>query len=112
MNLKTNILEKLKRTDLPDIQPGMEVKIWEKLPDKGYSIFQGIIISIKNKNSLNKTFTVRGKVADQYLEKTYFYHSPVIHKIEIISKHKARRAKLYFIRNISERKIKKKLKKL
>jgi len=97
---------------LPEIKPGMKVKVWEKISDNNFSIFEGFIIKIKNRNSINKTFTVRGKAANQYLEKTYFYHSPIIKKIEIISTHKTRRAKLYFIRNLSDHQIKRKLKKI
>ncbi|MFH7859780.1 MAG: 50S ribosomal protein L19 [Candidatus Aenigmatarchaeota archaeon] len=107
------VLEKYLRKDLPEIKPGYIVRVHQKYSDKGkerISIFEGFIISIKNRNSLNKTFTVRGKAAGQYLEKTYFYHSPSILKIEILGKSKVRRAKLYFIREISEHKIKKKLK--
>ncbi|GIW66161.1 MAG: hypothetical protein KatS3mg095_0059 [Candidatus Parcubacteria bacterium] len=112
MDLTKTYLAKFKRNDLPDIKPGMVVRVWEKISDNNYSIFEGIIIKIKNRNSLNKTFTVRGKIAGQYLEKTFFYHSPVVAKIEIISQSKIRRAKLYFIRNISDHKLKKKLKKI
>jgi len=107
------ILEKQKRTDLPEIKPGMIIRVWEKIDNKNpekISPFEGIVISIKNKNSINKTFTVRGNINNYYVEKTYFYHSPVIAKIEIISIGKIRRAKLYFIRNISEHKLRKKLK--
>lgn len=106
-------LNKLKTKDsLPEIKPGMTIKVWESVSDNNYSIFEGIVIRVKNKNSLNKTFTVRGKVAGQYLEKTFFYYSPVINKIEVISRAKTRRAKLYFVRNISDHKLRKKLKKI
>ena len=111
METINTFLSKFKRKDLPEIKPGMNIRIWEKLNQNNYSIFEGIIIKIKNKNSLNKTFTVRGKSAGQYLEKTFFFHSPIVDKIEILSKSKTRRAKLYFVRNISDRKLRKKLKK-
>jgi large subunit ribosomal protein L19 len=107
------IIEKKLRKDLPEIKPGLIVRVHQAYKDKNkerISIFEGIIISVKNRNSINKTFTVRGKAAGQYLEKTYFYHSPTIKKIEVLGESKARRAKLYFVREISEHKIKKKLK--
>jgi large subunit ribosomal protein L19 len=44
------------------------------------------------------------------IEKTYPYHLPTIEKIEILKQGKARRAKLYFIRKLHPREIKKKLK--
>ncbi|MCS7183843.1 MAG: 50S ribosomal protein L19 [Patescibacteria group bacterium] len=112
MKAISDFLKKFQRTDLPEIRPGMIVKVFEKIDNDNKVIpFEGLIIKIKNRNSINKTFTVRGKVANQYIEKTYFYNSPVISKIEIISKNRVRRAKLYFVREISEHRLKKKLKK-
>ena len=105
--------EKLKRKDLPEIKPGMIVRVWQIFKEANKEIispFEGIVIAVKNKNRLNKTFTVRGKVAGQYVEKIYPYHSPVIKKIEILGQTKIRRAKLYFVRNLSEKELRKKLK--
>jgi len=113
MDLIKSFEEKFKRKDLPEIKPGMIVKVWQIFYDKNKEIFSpfgGIVMAIKNKNSLNMTFTVRGKAAGQYIEKTYPYHSPVIKKIEILGKSKTRRAKLYFIRNLSDYETRKKLK--
>jgi large subunit ribosomal protein L19 len=111
--LNLGILEKQKRTDLPEINPGMLVRVWERIdiknPEK-ISPFEGIVISVRNRNSINKTFTVRGNISNYYVEKTYFYHSPAVYKIEIIAIGKTRRANLYFIRDISESKLRKKLK--
>lgn len=107
-------LEKtLMRKDLPEIKPGMVVKVWQKIQEKKRTLiqpFEGIVISVKNKNSLRKMFTVRGEAAGQMVEKTYPYHSPAIEKIEILKQGKARRAKLYFVRKLHPRKIKRKLK--
>ena len=105
--------EKLKRKDLPEIKPGMIVRVWQVFREgdkETLSSFEGIVIAVKNKNRLNKTFTVRGKAAGQYIEKIYPYHSPVIKKIEILGITKTRRAKLYFVRELSEKEIRKKLK--
>jgi len=107
------IEEKFKRTDLPEIKPGMVVRVWQIFKEGNKEIvspFEGIVIAIKNKNRLNKTFTVRGKAAGQYVEKTYLFHSPVIKKIEVLGVSKTRRAKLYFVRNLSEKELRKKLK--
>lgn len=113
MSIIDKFEEQFKRKDLPRIEPGMIVKVWQVFKEGNKEItspFEGIVIAVKNKNRLNKTFTVRGKSAGQYLEKTYLYHSPSIKKIEILGKAKTRRAKLYFIREISDKEIKKKLK--
>ena len=113
MDLIKNFEEKFKRTDLPELKPGMIVRVWQTFQEKNKEIvtpFEGIIIAIKNKNRLNMTFTVRGKAAGQYVEKIYPYHSPVIKKIEILGESKTRRAKLYFVRKLSDHEIRKKLK--
>lgn len=101
------------RTDLPEIRPGYRVKIWQKIFDKkktSLQAFEGIIISVRNKKSLRKMFTVRGEVAGQIVEKIFPYHSPVIEKIEVLAKGRVRRAKLFFVRKIKSKTLKKKLK--
>ncbi len=113
MDLIKNFEEKFKRADLPELKPGMIVRVWQIFQEKNKEIvtpFEGIVIAIKNKNRLNMTFTVRGKAAGQYVEKIYPYHSPVIKKIEILGESKTRRAKLYFVRKLSDYEIRKKLK--
>lgn len=105
--------EKYSRKDLPDIKPGMFVRVWHKFKEKkkeSIKPFEGIVISIKNKKGTRKMFTLRGEIAGQMVEKTFPFNLPTITKIEILKKGKARRAKLYFIRKLHPREIKKKLK--
>jgi large subunit ribosomal protein L19 len=105
--------EKYSRKDLPEIKPGMLVRVYQKIkePKREFTqVFEGIIISIKNKKGTRKMFTVRGSAAGQMIEKTYPYNLSTIEKIEILKQGKARRAKLYFIRKLHPTEIKKKLK--
>ncbi len=105
--------EKYVRKDLPEIKPGMLVRVYQKIkePKREFTqVFEGIIISIKNKKGTRKMFTVRGSAAGQMIEKTYPYNLPTIEKIEILKQGKARRVKLYFIRKLHPKEIKKKLK--
>jgi len=105
--------ERYLRKDLPEIKPGRLVRVWQRFQEKKRTLvqpFEGIVISLKNKRSLRKMFTVRGEAGGQVIEKTYPYHSPVIEKIEILGKGKTRRAKLYFLRKLHPREIKRKLK--
>jgi len=105
--------ERYLRNDLPEIKPGMVVRVWQKIKEKKREFiqpFEGIVISVKNKKGTRKMFTVRGSAAGQMIEKTYPYNLPTIEKIEILKQGKARRAKLYFIRKLHPREIKKKLK--
>jgi large subunit ribosomal protein L19 len=107
------IEEKYSRKDLPAIKTGMVVRVWQKIKEKKREFvqpFEGIIISIKNKKGSRKMFTVRGEAGGQMIEKTYPYNLPTIEKIEILKQGKARRSKLYFIRKLHPREIKRKLK--
>ncbi|MER3406862.1 MAG: 50S ribosomal protein L19 [Patescibacteria group bacterium] len=105
--------EKYTRKDLPEIKPGMLVRVWQKYQEKKkerLQSFEGLVISVKRKKGTRVMFTVRGEAGGQMIEKTYPLHSPVIEKIEILGQAKTRRAKLYFVRKLHPREIKKKLK--
>jgi large subunit ribosomal protein L19 len=105
--------KKYLRNDLPEIKPGMVVRVWQRFKEKNRELlqpFEGIVIAVRKKIGTRKTFIVRGNVAGQAVEKIYPYNLPSIEKIEILKQGKTRRAKLYFIRNLSPRQIKKKLK--
>lgn len=105
--------KKYLRSDLPEIKPGMLVKVWQRFKEKKRDVvqaFQGLVIAVKNKKGTRVMFTVRGEAGGQMIEKTYPYHLPSIEKIEVLGKAKRRRAKLYFVRKLHPRAIKKKLK--
>lgn len=107
------IEKKYLRTDLPEIAPGDYIKIWQKVKEakkETLQTFQGIIIAIKGGKGIKRMITVRGEAAGQMIEKTYPFHSPVIDKIKILKKAKTRRAKLYFIRNLHPKEMRRKLK--
>ncbi|MCD6115160.1 50S ribosomal protein L19 [bacterium] len=100
------------KKNLPEMRPGDTVRVYEKVPEekrKKSQVFEGILISRKHGKGINATFTVRAILEGVGIEKTYPLHSPLIEKIEIIKKGKTRRAKLYYLREKSERKIRKKL---
>lgn len=103
--INENIKEQLK--------PGMTVRVWEKIQEgdkERTSRFEGIIIARKHGKEAGATFTVRGTVASVGVEKVYPLHSPMIDKVEILgSPKRVRRSKLYFIRNLSRKAIRKKL---
>ena len=70
--------------------------------------FEGIVIRIR-RNGFNTTFTVRKVSYGVGVERIFPLHSPLIQKIDIVQRGRARRAKLYFIRNLSDREIRRKL---
>ncbi len=90
-------------------QVKVHLKILEEKKERE-TVFEGIVIKIKGKGE-EKTFTVRRIGAAQIgIERIFPLNSPWIKKIEVIKKGKARRAKLYYLREKSPKEIKKKLK--
>ena len=61
-------------------------------------VFEGIIIK-KQGGGLNATFTVRRIASGVGVEKTFLIHSPLVEKVELVRVGKARRAKLYYLRD-------------
>jgi large subunit ribosomal protein L19 len=94
-----------------DLQPGMTVKIHQKIREintKGeekerIQIFEGMVIGIKKPKSAEGTFTVRKDSAGVGVEKVFSIHSPLIVKIDLVKKAKVKRAKLYFTRHNTKR---------
>lgn len=90
---------------LKKIRPGAEVRVFE-----GTTPFRGVVISRKHGSEPGASFTVRTILAGVGVEKNFPVHSPAIAKVEILSSpKKVSRAKLYFIRKISSKKIRQKL---
>ena len=97
------------KTNLPDLRPGDTVKVFQKIQEgdkQRIQIFEGIILALKHGKGISGTFTVR-KIIDGFgVEKIFPLHSPNIDKIEIVSRGKVRRAKLYYLRERHGKKAK------
>lgn len=95
------------------ISPGMKVKVWEKIREgdkERLSPFPGIVIARKHGSEIGATFTVRAVLQDVGVEKVYPIHSPIIAKMEILSSpKKVRRAKLYYLRKLSSKRVREKM---
>jgi len=99
------------RTDLPEFRPGDTVRVAYRVQEGGRTRiqnFEGIVIKIK-RNGYNSSFTVRKVSYGVGVERIFPFNSPLIEKVEIVQRGRARRAKLYFIRELSEREIRRKL---
>lgn len=107
---KVNLITHKYLRQVPEIKSGMLVRVTEKLKENKTQIFEGIVIAVKHGKGINSTFTVRGEVAGQWVEKIYPLHSPNIEKIEILKQGKTRKAKLYFIRQMSKSEIRRRIK--
>ena len=91
---------------LNKIKPGSEVKVYEK----NGSVFHGVVLARKHGSQTGATFTVRTTLSDIGVEKVYPIHSPAINKVEVVSfPRKVHRSKLYFLRSISTKQARKKL---
>lgn len=92
--------KKFTKDKVPELRPGMTVKVTHKFMEgskERSQMFQGVIIKMHENASLNATFTVRKVVDGIGVEKIYPLHSPRI-EIEIVRASKVRRAKLYYLR--------------
>ena len=100
---KMKQLEKeMMRLDLPDFAPGDTVKVHVKIKEgekERIQVFQGVVIS-KRRKATNATFTVRKISYGVGVERIFPLHSPIIDKIEVVTKGRVRRAKIYYLRKL------------
>ncbi len=100
---KLKQLEKeMMRLDLPEFAPGDTVKVHVKIKEgekERIQVFQGVVIS-KRRGSTNATFTVRKISYGVGVERIFPLHSPIIDKIEVVTKGRVRRAKIYYLRKL------------
>ncbi|MFN4032272.1 MAG: 50S ribosomal protein L19 [Fimbriimonadales bacterium] len=91
------------KTDLPEFRPGDTVRVHVRVVEGGkerIQVFEGVVIARKNRG-IADTITVRKVSYGVGVERTFPVHSPMIAKIEVTRKGKVRRAKLYYLRNLS-----------
>ena len=89
------------RDDLPAFQVGDTVKVHYKIIEgtrERTQVFQGVVIR-RHGSGNRETFTVRKVSFAVGVERTFPVNSPKIEKIEIVSRGKVRRAKLYYLRD-------------
>ena len=92
--------EQLKE-NAPEFHVGDTVKVHQRIKEgnrERIQVFEGIIIK-KQGGGLNATFTVRRVAYGVGVEKTFLVHSPMMEKVELVRVGKARRAKLYYLRD-------------
>ena len=94
----------LLRTDFPDFRSGDTISVGMKITEGSRTriqTFEGIVIAISSGGGIDKTFTIRKISNGIGVEKIVPYHSPKIDSIKVLKKGKVRRAKLYYMRNLS-----------
>ena len=98
--------EYLKKLKTPDFQPGDTVRLSLKVKEgdkERIQAFEGVVLARKA-GGLRETFTVRRVSFGIGVERTFFLHSPIIEKFKVVRKGKVRRAKLYYLRGLGEKK--------
>ena len=89
------------KAKIPDLKVGNTVKVHVRIKEgnkERIQIFEGIIIKVQGAG-VNKTFTVRKISYGVGVEKTFLIHSPLVEKVELVRVGKARRAKLFYLRD-------------
>lgn len=112
------------KDNIPEIKPGYTVRVHVKVKEYRYNAkkrqweekiriqpFQGIVMRMKG-SGINRTITVRRVSHGVGIERIFPIHSPNVEKIEVIKKVKPKRAVLSFIRNLSEKALRRKLKEI
>ncbi len=90
------------RLDLPDFRAGDTVKVHVKISEgekERIQVFQGVVIK-KTKGLASARFTVRKISGGVGVEKIFPLNSPAIDKIEVVTRGRVRRSKIYYLRNL------------
>ena len=101
MDIIKSIEHEQLKNKVPDIRVGNTVRVHQRIKEgnrQRIQVFEGIVIKKQN-GGLNETFTVRRVAYGVGVEKTFLLHSPLIEKVETVRVGKARRAKLYYLRD-------------
>ena len=101
-----NVIEMLEkeqmRGDIPAFRAGDTVKVHARIKEgekERIQVFQGVVIRKRNGNT-GATFTVRKISYGIGVERIFPFHSPLIDKVEVLSRGKVRRSRLYYLRKL------------
>lgn len=101
MDIIKSIEHEQMKNSIPDLKVGDTIRVHQRIKEgnrERIQVFEGIIIK-KQGGGVNATFTVRRIAYGVGVEKTFLVHSPLVEKVEVVRVGKARRAKLYYLRN-------------
>jgi large subunit ribosomal protein L19 len=90
------------RMDIPDFLPGDTVRVHVKIKEgdkERIQVFQGVVIS-KRKGGIKSSFTVRKVSYGVGVERVFPLHSPIIDRVEMVTRGRVRRAKIYYLRKL------------
>ena len=98
----SKVLNKSKRTDIPELTIGDTIKVHVKIKEgdkERLQVFEGVLIARKN-SGLGETITVRKMSFGQGVERIFPIHAPVIDHIDVVRSGRVRRSKLYYLRGL------------
>ncbi len=101
MDIIKSIEHEQLKNKIPELKVGNTVRVHQRIKEgnrERIQVFEGIIIK-KQGGGVNATFTVRRVAYGVGVEKTFLVHSPMVEKVEVVRVGKARRAKLYYLRD-------------
>ncbi len=103
MNIIQALEQEQLRTDIPEFISGDTVRVHVKVVEgsrERIQVFEGVVIA-RQSGGVRETFTVRRISYGVGVERTFPVHSPRLEKIEVVRKGIVRRAKLYYLRNLT-----------
>ena len=103
MNIISVLEQEQLRADIPAFRAGDTVRVHVKVVEgsrERIQVFEGVVIN-RQGGSVRETFTVRRIASGVGVERTFPLHSPRLAKIEVIRRGVVRRAKLYYLRNLT-----------
>ena len=95
--------ENLRKDEIAPFNIGDTVKVFVKIKEgdkQRLQAYEGVVIAKRN-GSVRETFTVRRISYGVGVERTFPVHSPLIERVELVRKANPRRAKLYYVRNLT-----------
>ena len=101
MDIIKSIEHEQLKNKIPELKVGNTVKVHVRIKEgnkERIQVFEGIIIKVQG-GGVNQTFTVRKTSYGVGVEKTFLVHSPLVEKVELVRVGKARRAKLFYLRD-------------
>ena len=101
MDIIKSIEHEQMKNKVPELRVGNTVKVHVRVKEgnrERIQVFEGIIIKVQG-GGVNTTFTVRRVSYGVGVEKTFLLHSPAVEKVEVVRVGKARRAKLFYLRD-------------
>lgn len=101
MDIIKSIEHEQLKNKVPELKVGNTVKVHVRIKEgnkERIQVFEGIIIKVQG-GGVNQTFTVRKTSYGVGVEKTFLIHSPLVEKVELVRVGKARRARLFYLRD-------------